>query len=117
MRSSKTYLIFVLSLFLSNTLLSQCIVDIEKQTTETETCITIQIDFDVNSIEQLIITDDEGNENIYYVDSQTISWCYERKLITEEKHIKIYALISGETHLITPNYTQQSRDIVIVDGM
>jgi len=117
MRSSKIYLIFVLSIFLSNGLMSQCLVDIKKQTTESEVCINIQIDFDVNSIDQLIIADDEGNERIYYADSQTVSWCYQRTLATKEKHLKVYARISGELHLITPNYTQQSRNIVIVDGM
>ena len=117
MRSSKIYLIFILSLFLSNELMSQSLVDIKKQINESEICIDIQIDFDANSIDQLIITDDEGNEDIYYANSQAINWCYERNLMNQEKHIKIYAQILGETHLITPNYIQQSRNIVIVDGM
>jgi len=98
--------------------MSQCIIDIEKQTTKSEICINIQIDFDISSIDKIIISDKEGNEAIYHPDSQDITWCYERKLIAEEKHIKVYALISGQSHLITPNYTQRSSGgIVIIDGM
>jgi len=117
MRSSKFYLIFILISFLSTQLMSQCLIDIEKQTTASEVCITIQIDFDIGSIEKIIISDGEENEVTCDVDSQTINWCYERKLVAEEKHIKVYALISGQLQLITPNYTHRSIDIVLVDGM
>jgi len=117
MRSLKISLIFILLSCLSNQLMSQCLVDIEKQVGTTELCITIQVNFDISSIDKIIISDGERNEDIYYDNSRTINWCYDRKLTTQEKHIKIYALILGEIRLITPNYTQRSRNIVIVDGM
>jgi len=117
MRNSKIYLVFILTWCLSGQLMSQCLVDVEKQTTQSEVCITIQVDFDIGSIEKIIISDGEVNETICLSDAQTATWCYERKLVAEEKHIKVYAIISGEPQLITPNYTQGSSKIVIVDGM
>ena len=97
--------------------MSQCLVDVKKQTTESEVCITIQIDFDIGSVEKIIISDGEVNEATCVSDAQTVTWCYERKLTAEEKHIRVYALIAGQTQLITPDYTQGSSRIVIVDGM
>lgn len=118
MRSLKIYLVFILLWCLSTQLMSQCIVDVEKQITESEVCISIDIDFDVSSIDKIIISDEDGNEDIYHPDSKAINWCYDRKLIAEEKHIKIYVIVSGQPQLITPNYTQRSSGgIVIIDGM
>jgi len=117
MRNSKIYLVLILTWFLSAQLMSQCIVDVEKQVTDSEVCITIEVDFDIGTAEKIIISDGETNEAICVVNSQAVTWCYQRQSATEEKHIELYAVIAGQVHPIVPNYTQGSSKIVIVDGM